>query len=572
MNKDDLLALVMSATSGWMSSSDRELSRTPTGRAHQRLAALVHLAGSTQRDLTRLRRRLIQEINTTSESFLHDALLSVATLRDSFYAIEPPNDARDPLRRLPFNMVPPARNAEEVLGLALALRSRPANDQFQAMKLLEAYEELDIREHTLHTEPSGGYEDHLARLRAAVNLQSSLVKDIWRKLTSGTQELLNEEKFKYPGAMKYSWQLPVAIPLQATDEELRHVAGWTKAAGAAMYRPLRLDEAGDPLKTRAFKRAWGQYRECGNGLQLLSVWAMSVATSAESRRCEICYRQVGLSGRRYCQRHKRNADSRQDRRDLHVSSFYKPLALKDIRAADGLIERFGQWKRSAATMGKMRQVAASQGVNDELLQAAADLATTLRTLRPLVRPVVSEQLAALFRHMLELARLPYQQHFNGDWEHDRVLTEARVQAPKWLSWQNLLGYTFGRGTPAHGTSRRVDGLQIDLSHPASLGLLVIPERAAFDLLHVGAWQTVDAVLDKYLYIDRDAMVALRRTSNRHDGHVMSLAEIGKKLGASHEAIRQNLAYTEDRLARTSERKRTVASGAQRLRQELGLDS
>jgi DNA-directed RNA polymerase sigma subunit (sigma70/sigma32) len=83
---------------------------------------------------------------------------------------------------------------------------------------------------------------------------------------------------------------------------------------------------------------------------------------------------------------------------------------------------------------------------------------------------------------------------------------------------------------------------------------------------------VDAVLDKYLYIDRDAMVALRRTSNRHDGHVMSLAEIGKKLGASHEAIRQNLAYTEDRLARTSERKRTVASGAQRLRQELGLDS
>jgi len=572
MNKEDLRALVASTTAGWMPSTDAELSRTPKGRVHQRLIAMLRRSGSSKRELAALRDALIGEINVTSAALIRDALSSVDVLRASYYAIEPAKSSKDPIKRLAFDEVPPASGAREVLSLALALRSTPARQQFIAMEFCDADVDLNNNEHRLYSEPHGGSTEKLALYRTAAQLQKDRTEKLLAQLAPATRVLLDDTQYRFPAAVRYAWALPIEVPRSATDQELQAVAKWTRTAGSAMYRPLPLDDSCCTSKARVFRQAWALYKECGHGLILLSAWTKSLAAATEGKRCEVCYRHVSAGAKHFCTEHKRTAATRQTTRQLHVSRFYKPLVLKDIDASVRLLSRLNAWDFSEITLRKMRDIAKVREVCSEIRQPAAVLATVLRTLKPYMRPHVVDLLERVFGQMLLQAQEPFLASWTDDIEAEMRRQRGRANAPLWLNWEGLVVCLFGAEGGPGWASQRVRGQGLDIEHPSIKSHSVLPSKLVVDLLHLGAWTTVDEVLDEYLYLNPKVLDDLRQTDGRIGRQAMSLAQIGRKVGASHEAVRKNLALADSQLRQMKVGRRAISGGAEKLRRRLRIDA
>jgi hypothetical protein len=534
--------------------------------------ALVRRCGSSKRELTLLRSALIAEINSTSEALIRDALSCIQVLKGSYYDIEPPSDEDDPIGQLGFDMVPPTSSAPEVLSLALALRSTPARQQFLVMELFEADEKLDNSEHALHSRSHERWEGDLANLREAVSVQRIRVQKLSAGLDPKTRVLTEDKQYKFPQALRNLWALPVEVPREASDAQLLAIAKWTRTAGTSMYCPLSLDESSDSAKFRAFRQAWNQYKECGRAFALLSAWTKSLAATAEGRRCQTCYRHVGAGMKHFCAEHKRTAVTPRDARQLHVSCFYKPLASKDIGASRRLSSRLYAWDLSQATLSRMGKVAVEQGIHSELVQPAAVLATVLRTLRPYVRPAVTRQLQWAFTQMVQKAQEPFMPGLTGSVDELRKQQQGREVAPLWLSWENLVLCVFGATASPLWVAEPIQGRGLDLAHPVIESQSVLPSKLVVDLLHLGAWETVVAEIDKYLYLNPRALLKLRKGDDSTGRPALSLAQIGREVGASHEAVRQNLALAEGKPSKLQGGVRAISGGAERLRQRLGIDA
>lgn len=75
-----------------------------------------------------------------------------------------------------------------------------------------------------------------------------------------------------------------------------------------------------------------------------------------------------------------------------------------------------------------------------------------------------------------------------------------------------------RPNEVQAVERQKSEVGLDTSHPVVNGLLLPPSNIALELLHLGAWQTVDGLLDKHLCLDR-AELATHRRSDRSARHV-----------------------------------------------------
>jgi hypothetical protein len=332
-----------------------------------------------------------------------------------------------------------------------------------------------------------------------------------------------------------------------------------------------VDETAPKSQVRRWMRQWAAYEDCGSAFGVIAVWLRCMTASPGSQRCEVCYRHLGKGMKRFCAQHKRTAGQRQDTRDLHVSSLYRPLAERLVRTRPQVEKSLSTWSLPPDVVREMLKHAQRSGISPELAMPAASLAAALRELFPALTPSVKDLLERRFGQMYAIAQAPFEHagaRSQGDW---RVITRQRHEARHWLRWETLFKSLFGPESPVSWCSERTLGESLDLDHPMVNGAEVPPNRLARDLMHMGAWREVDKRFNKYAYLDLAELNRLRRTSADAGHPGMSLADIAAAVGASPEAVRQTLRFADAKGPRNDRRDRIIPAGVRRLEHLLAAE-
>jgi hypothetical protein len=415
---------------------------------HQGLLDLVRQSGTALRQSQALKPALIRRINAEARAISKEALSLAIALQDAQFGME----VEDSCRHVSWAMfkgsqVPPASEAPAVFRLATALHDGKFNLQSAAMRAFEHETQLTAAEVDLFAAQQENDSLASTTSSAAVkNEQKGFRKELAR-LSAPARTLVLSDAFWVPSTTWFTWALPVELAVGSSDQDLREAAGWYDQLRTAMYRPLPVDKTAPKSQVRRWTRQWAAYEDCGSAFGVIAVWLRCMTSSPGSQRCEVCYRHLGKGMKRFCAQHRRTAGQRQDTRDLHVSSLYRPLAERLVRTRPQVERSLSTWSLPPEVVRDMLKHAQRSGISPELAMPAASLAAALRELFPALTPSVKDLLERRFGQMYAIAQAPFEQAGARSQEDWRVVTRQRYEARHWLRWETLFKSLFGPKAP-----------------------------------------------------------------------------------------------------------------------------
>lgn len=575
MNVDDLCARVAVATAGWNLGPSTSL---PSGIAvslHSRMWAIAQLANTSSKVTSALRRRLLAQLDQSTEALIGMAMASMQDLYDSrcTFAYEAFDSSGNvTVERFGFDEIQPSSSALLVLRAAQSLRQRvPAKQQIAVVQMLALDAELTTAEASLHSSVLAEEGDREVR-----RLQSELAR---------VQERNSQQRKKLPvAALSWldsvgsnvsslewtTWSLPVALGQSCSDGEMLAVSEYLERLSRAMYRPLPIDTEVPAQELSAIERAWSIYEDCGTAFAVAAVWLRCMAATDESRRCMICYRHLGPGMRRFCSIHTRTSKRRQKSRDLHVSLLYKQNSQAFLESAPGIIQEVGARIACPNGIPFLCSAARDSNVPEPLVVPAATLAAMLRALLPVLQPSLHDLAGRHFELLLSLARAPFERAPSGDAEERSINARQRHAAPKWLCLEVFVETWFCSNVLVPWDSHITVGEGLDVHHPIGVTRAVLPSKLVLDLSFMRCWELIGKLFDENAYLNLQSVAAMRDQRESVLGRAPSLATIGAVLGASPEAVREALRRSTEPDGVSPRRRRVLPAGLRRIEQMLSL--
>ena len=397
MKREDLVFGVVSSTAGWLTRPKRGEQPSIAHAIHSELLQLVeranhrnHVRGEfADRD----RRLLLREINRMSGELLVMALCALEELRDTHcrFAFEQTDEDNNvSIGRFDFDEVSLVTHPLAVLQIAESLRFLRPSEQVALAKALLVESELNSCEQ--QREFAVQFESAHAVSRWAIEVASvgSRLKSVEGKLTDIAKEWLAETRKAHKSFVWLTASMPVEVPISCAGAELESVGRWFDSLANSMFQPFTLDAMAPRRQLVRWQELWTIYAGCGKGFSVLAVWLRTMGAGDEFRRCEVCYRHLGVGMKRFCREHIRTAKKHQSSRLLHVSFFYKQAFRATQKRTPDLREIFSD----AALDGKGRSTLASMAadlVAPDLVQPAVVLAKFLRALWPVLTPAIRGQ-------------------------------------------------------------------------------------------------------------------------------------------------------------------------------------
>jgi hypothetical protein len=384
-------------------------------------------------------------------------------------------------------------------------------------------------------------------------------------LSPKAREIVLCDEFYLASASWSGWAVPVEVPVTSSAAELMEVTAWYARLWRSMFLPLPIDETAEVAVVRRWKRQWKAYEDCGKTFGVIAAWLKALAAGEGGARCQVCYRYLSAGQKRFCEVHKRTSAQRQDARDLQVSLVYRPLALRLVRR-HASTRRSGaqEWTVKGRRLAAMLKLAMQAGVATELALPAATLAAGLLELRSRLPPALHDLLRREFLRVLETASAPFARERAPDKRQWLGLFEDRKAAIRSVQWDSFFRAVYQSEAPPTSLPKRIVKRSLDQDHPMVSGEGVAPERLIGDLIHLAAWLEVTKRFDDLAYIDIGKLTRLRREALASSSKTATLSELGKTLGASHEAVRQTLRFADGHGVRTTRRDRVIPDGLRRL--------
>lgn len=529
----------------------------------------VHRTKPSSRDLANLRRSLLNEVNKASTELLSQAMEAVRGLRDATFNVELRQaDGSFAPTLTPAHDVPPFADAEPVLALAQLVQQLPLHAQASVPAGLELQMTGEMRRADLRLAKMTGGSVGVSAEEMALNKHIDQQRAYESSAPAEALDFLSRHRQEVWPFAWGTWAIPYLLSANASDNELIEAATQYEQLRRAMYRPMPISSSASYAKQRRDTIAWSSYEACGDAFGLLGVWLRAIAATGTTRRCQICYRHLGPGLKRYCPQHIRTALARQARRDLHISSVYGPLVEARAREQLAATPAARAWILSEDGLADLVVEAQAAGIRQELARPAAALAATLRALYPSMTQPVIEHVQSLFVQLFTLAQEPFEWSAPQSFEEHARRLRALREAPHLLRLDVFFKALFGQLEDLSRDSGRKLGIGLDPQHPNAIGQSVSLQRIAVDLLHVSTWLDVDAVFDKFAYVDPLSLRRLRVGDPSVGTQPMSLSQIGKAVGISHEAVRQTLRHADGLAGLADRRLRIIPGGLQALREHL----
>lgn len=532
---------------------------------------MVRRSGTRRRDAEALKRALLDYLNAESLGLVSRVLGVLNSLQGSRFRIEV-EDSMGKVFWQTFELsdVSSPRESRQVMQAALALRRLIANEQRDAMRAYELEADLAGAEAARY---DGVLEEPSAEMtKAQLALAERMTKlDKARALLSPkAREIVLCGEFNLASASGSGWAVPVEVPVTSSAAELMEVSAWYARLWRSMFLPLPIDETAEVAVVRRWKRQWKAYEDCGKTFGVIAAWLKALAASEGGARCQVCYRYLSAGQKRFCDVHKRTAAQRQDARDLQVSLLYRPLAQRLVRRRKAAARRSAvlEWTAKGRRIVAMLKLAKQAGVATELVMPAATLAAALLELRSLLPPALQDLLRQEFQRLLETANAPFARERAPDKRQWLGLFEDRKAAMRSVQWESFFRVVYQSEAPTASLPRRAVKRSLDQDHPMLSGKGIAPERLISDLIHLGSWLEVTKRFDGLAYIDVGKLNRLRREALASNGKAATLGELGKAIGASHEAVRQTMRFADGQGPQATRRDRVISDGLRRLKAQL----
>lgn len=538
MNVDELLLTVHVATAGWLSDQNAGMQVLKAREVQAELLNFVKAyRGQGGRRLgERLKRALIREVNRFSMGLIiesRDALRSLErggacfTVEGARY----PEETESPL--FPFDSVPYLVAAREFLDWCCELRLCPAAKQPAMGRYAWASAEAAVLRSRVD-DPEVSIPER-ARIRAELLAAEKLAKH--ERATWQNGPLL-------PGAslapLINPLMVPVELPLGADPSLLIEVAGWFEELGSRHYLPGPLERRGDS-ETMTLIGLTERYEAAGWAFTILGAWTRALALGESSRRCDLCYRHLGRGMRKFCRCHLRTGLKRQPARELHVSALHHRDMKQSAQSALPVVKELLRTQDDSIGATTSRPHAVALRLPGELVEPASVLAAMLRSLYPVSHPRVRDDLAAHFQALLQRTRAAFELTAH-DLATAHLIRVGRHRAVTALNWPTFFRTWFGDDSVGGELGLAIRGRMWDLDHPALTAGLERPAKIAQDLARLSSWLHAEDSIDRLAYIDLREVVELRRAKDPSSGRQLSCAEIGRRIGASAEAVRKTLLY------------------------------
>lgn len=572
INREDLLALVNAATLGWVHPSPDEEPPLSAAALHSRFVDLVHRASPSARGASDLRRQLLTEINEVSTELLVQAKKAVRRLEGASFSVDllQPDGSFAPTTT-PARDVPPFADADAVLTFSQEVQKLPFRAQTHVNVGLELFMKGEMRRADVQIAESIGNAADVVAERQALSAHLRLQQAFEDTAPPVALEFLrSHQRVVWPFAWG-TWTVPVLVPATAEDRELVEAAAQYEQMRKAMFRPLPLSDNGSRARLRRDRRNWRAYESCGDSFGVLGAWLRAIAATGTARRCQVCYRHLAPGLKRFCEEHLRNAITRQNSRDLHISTVYRPLVRWRSSERLTAVTDLMRWRPAGNELEALIAEAQAAGIRKELAKPAAALAASLRALYPAMTQPVMDRVQSVFVQLFTLAQEPFEWDAPRTMEGHGVRERARREAPHLLRLETFLEAFFGPSTDLDWPSQRQLGAGLDPRHPAARGMSVSPDRLAVDLLHLSSWLDVDAVFDKFAYVDPLQLSRMRAGNPSTGARPMSLAAISKSVGISPEAVRKTLRYADGLAGLAERRPRVIPAGLRALKEHLCLE-
>lgn len=566
MNREELLALVEALSPGWMRFGRRRGRYGRSERLHAELLDIVTSAGTSKQQASTMRRALVSAINTTSLTLIGDAETAIESLHDAQLRIGLEDPAHgQPSAQLMASEVPPFKHARLVIRFASAVRALPPASQIWIARWLD----LEALRQRLQTDASNAAAmgDPGQRIEAAQALAAHkrTIGTYRNSAPTAAREFLDVYRFMVGQFAWGAWGLPLQASATSTNRELAEIADWYERLRSAMYRPLPMDEAAPASSIRRWRKGWRDFEECGETFGLVADWLRAMASSGHARRCLVCYRHLGPGMKRFCARHQRTANARQDARELHIADIYGPV-VKRRTTKHPPINAMGS--PSEKEVRRMAEQAKAVGICDELAWPAGGLASSLRALYPLMTPPAREQLQNVFVRMFSIAQEPFEQEGVLTYEEQLRRTKQRREAPRLLTPASFFRALYSAPYAVEWAKDRTLGAGLDVDHPFAHHETVLPSRLALDLIHLSTWLEVDSLFDQFAYLNPLDVKRLKKGQPLTGTPPMSLAQVARVLGVSAEAVRQTLRHSDGHASMNERRQRVIPARLAELRANL----
>lgn len=483
---------------------------------------------------SRLRSMLISEINTISADVVATVPNSLSVARESgaTYLLEfEPHGGTTIRETREFKDLPFASATHALFAATRQLRSLPAALQRLVVESFDL--EWQIRNADVHERFAREDDDkaQLAALRRELGALRESLRAIQRQVGPAGERM--RALFLRDLSLDNLNRLRVVVETDAEGkpELLHQVSLWYDSAAEALLQPLPLAVENTKKQVAVAKAAWSELQDNKDTLHVLAVWLRALASSTKDpRHCSVCYRHLGDGAKRFCVVHQRVSGQRQPAREFHVGRRF-PTELSELLAQAELHDALRRVSSLVSPLERDFQ-STRTGLPDALSQPAGKLEALLTAIEPVLGQELHPRAEQLIGSLIKAASIAFQPP--QDSASATMAAVHRDRARRWLNWSTFLNAWYSREIPGpYSEASSIRGEESDVDHPVARGEYVDQERVAIHLVKQRAWVRAESFVDKTTYFN--VAYASRR---RNEG--ASLREIGRELGTSHEAVRQNL--------------------------------
>lgn len=566
---DDLIAHVTVATTGWLREMDSTGAKTLAWSCHNDLMSIARSTSPSSGLDTYgpgWRGPLFRKINEIGDLLVCRSLSNLELIHASgvsFHLDSYSQRGKIKHRYETLDKYTPLAYFYEMFKFTPRVRSLPISQQKPLVQAIELIWNRNLTCVHLSYAKQDCRDELIAKESQELDEATTKITEIMSTLGASAKALFPEiDASVSHNAMPHK-QIPTRIAARADQDAVRWTADLYERVAEELSTYLEAAPK-TPSEVRVtIEAAWATLRDCGQTFSVLASWLRASTISEATRRCELCYRHLGPNMKHFCVEHKRTSNKRQSARDLGVAAVYKATHNKFIKDFSNIEDLFGITALRNIEANTSLKSTAKKFVDNNLVDAAANLAALLRHLYPIIAPILQDRIAFHFQALLEAANQPFTDSaIYSAMKRDEV-SKIKEMARKWLNINTffLTFYGDAASVKAPIIFNRFNGLDVD--HPLVHGQSVLPRKLAIDLAHLKCWQAANDTFDQRFYLSMATVSKLRSTVDPISGRKMSLADIGEEVGASPEAVREILDFSLE-LSQEADRRDRILPSKQAL--------
>lgn len=542
MDRDELRVRLQAATSDWIRGSLDASSSAKKG--HEYLLSLIggqEGDGKPGLDASHVA-TVLANLKTLATGQMRLACHALDALQEAecrFQAFEEDRSGERFLIELRMTDVTYLNDVHTILKLADSVGQLSATqqkritvflDEALTVRYLEVYQRLEIAD---------GTSAERVKLALSLGAAQSLVQSAKDSMSPAALAWLTEHQEKLVKLKFSDLKLPIFPSNNSKPEDLFKGCVSLNQISDCLVRPIPLAGSDSTEIYVKWSNLWKTCDEAAECLSMVAAWMRCLASTSEFRRCQICFRHLGVGMKKNCSLHQRSAGVRIPSREQHVGDLYKHLWKMKTEAGGVVQALLNCLSTLSESQSHSTKLASLKVLEPDVATAAASLAQFLTALQPFLSEKLQNVLTLRFEDAISLASREYAKvlrfstpEFGGG---------PPLHASRILSYERFFGSFFGMSLPSDlGTDFGL-GKAIDLDHPlTSTSQAITVEKLALDLLHLDSWICVDKSFDHHAYLNVDSVRQVIATALDAECSLPTYSVLGSIFHAKPQTVQQAL--------------------------------